>query len=91
MQLAMGEAWTSRMQLVTDSRERMARLLNAANTREGLATPRSAGQVAVLAHIGYSFQLQSVASTILTVRGGGATSCYSGAGLRGFREDGLRL
>ena len=47
LQLAMGEAWTSRMQLVTDSRERMARLLNAANTREGLNTPRSAGQVSV--------------------------------------------
>ena len=34
------------MQLVTDSRERLARLLNTANTREGLATPRTAGQVA---------------------------------------------
>ena len=45
IQLAMGEAWTSRLQLVTDSRERMARLLNAANTREGIATPRSARRV----------------------------------------------
>ncbi len=45
MQLAMGQAWTSRLQLVTDSRERMARLLNAANTREGISTPRSARQV----------------------------------------------
>ena len=40
MHLAMGEAWTSRMQLVTDSRERMSRLLCAANMREGLSLRR---------------------------------------------------
>ena len=66
----MGEAWTSRMQLVTDSRERMARLLNAANTREGLMTPRSAGRVTAHVHVGLCvFRLRSVATGVLTFRG----------------------